>query len=495
MDADSGIRSVAVSRDGKWAVSGTSDGWVWVWNAKSHSQVSRFKAHNDWVRTVDVSPDGMRIASGSDDSSACVWSLSAGQRLFEPFKRSILPNPFKHGAYVVAVKFSPDGQLIALAKQPASVRICDGHDGHLLVQFPIKVDSFMNQSLAWTKDSKQLFVLSGDGNIYRLEVSTGATLSQWLVNSTKDAHCIALASNGTFIAASGGSLVSFWDTTTYKKIECVIYHDDSAVIESMAISSNYDLVTAGGTKLTIRNLRDWLPSPYCDEVSALIHCAKWLPNHKLLVWLRLQFSEVEIARMGVENSHPKEINESRRTEESSSAFVYSLTHCIHIRAQLGSKIAHLEGAVEVLRQQLTTSQRIANQKEDSLNETITSLRADLHTQETSSSAFIDIMHRASLMGFLSIEPKKIANLEETVQELRNQLATFQYAANQEKDSFNETINSLRADLRAEKQSSGAFIATLTCAALTSTSGRQQNHTSRTHSSRTQRPTQRVPPQN
>ena len=268
MDAGSVVCSVAVSRDGKWVVSGTESGLVTVWNTESYSKVTEWKAHNDWVRTVDVSPDAMKIASGSNDSgcTACVWSLSAGERLFEPFKRSILPNPFKHDAYVVAVKFSPDGQLIALAKQHTSVRICDGHNGRLLVQFLIKVDSFMNQSLAWAKDSKQLFVLSGDGNIYCLEASTGTTLSQWLVNSTKDAQCIAMASNGTFIAASGGSSVSFWDTTTHKKIECVIYH--TAVIESMAISSTYDLVTAGGTKITVRNLRDVLPSPYCNEVSA-----------------------------------------------------------------------------------------------------------------------------------------------------------------------------------------------------------------------------------
>ena len=263
--AENGVRSIAVSRDGKWFVSGTESGWVTVWNEESRSKATEWKAHNDWVRSVDVSPDSMKIATGSDDCRACVWSLSAGERLFEPFKRSILPNPFKHDAYVTAVKFSPDGQLIALAKQHTSVRICDGHDGRVLVQFPIKVDSFMNQSLAWAKDSKQLFVLSGDGNIYCLEVSTGAVLSQWLVNSTKDAQCIALASNGTFIAASGGSLVSFWDTTTHKKIECVIYH--TAVIESMAISSSYGLVTAGGTKITVRNLRDALPSPYCDDVS------------------------------------------------------------------------------------------------------------------------------------------------------------------------------------------------------------------------------------
>ena len=199
--------------------------------------------------------------------------------------------------------------------------------------------------------------------------------------------------------------------------------------------------------------------------------------------------------MEVENSHPKETNNSHRTEEESSGvFVCSLTHFIDTRAHLGSKITHLERTIQGLRQELAISQRTANQKADSLNEIITSLRAGLHTQQTNSSAFIDIMHRASLTGFLlsmATDRKKIANLEETIQELRNQLATFQYAANQEKDSLNETINSLRADLRAEQQkqqSSSGFIATLTCTLLRSTSVRH-------HCPRTQRPTHRLPPQN
>ena len=95
--------------------------------------------------------------------------------------------------------------------------------------------------------------------------------------------------------------------------------------------------------------------------------------------------------MRVEDSQPKETNKFRRTEEeSSSAFVCSLTHFIDIRAHLGSKIAHLTRTVQGHRQRSVTSQRTANQKEDGLNETITPLRSDHHTQQTSSSAFIDI---------------------------------------------------------------------------------------------------------
>ena len=109
------------------------------------------------------------------------------------------------------------------------------------------------------------------------------------------------------------------------------------------------------------------------------------------------------------------------------------------------------------------------QQKDSLNETISSLHTDLRTQEANSSTFIDTMPCAFLTDFWYPRSSNdnTANLEITVQDLRDQFATLQCTSNREKDSLNETISSLRAELRAEHQSSSAPIATLTRASLIS----------------------------
>ena len=256
MDAGSTVCAIAVSRDGKWVVSGTGDGWVRVWNAESHSKVTKVRGHRDWVRAFDVSPDGTRIATGSDDCTLCVWSLSTTQRLL---------GPFKHDAWVAAVKFSPDGRLIATATwRRDSVRVYDSQNGSLLIEFPIRVGSWLNQALAWASDSKRLFALSSNGDIHWLDISTGTVLSKWAIHSSDKARCIALASNGTFIAASANSSVSFWDTTTHEQIGNVIEH--ARDVRSMAISTNYDLVVGGGGTITLRVLHSILPYRYFDNV-------------------------------------------------------------------------------------------------------------------------------------------------------------------------------------------------------------------------------------
>jgi len=269
MNAGSVVYDIAVSRDGKVIVSGTKSGLVTVWNSETRSKVTQFQAHADPVFAVDVSPDAMKIVTGSDDETACVWSLSTGEKLL---------GALEHGANseVAAAKFSPDGRLIATAIwERDSVRVYDSNNGSLLVEFSVEVNSVSNYSLAWASNSKQLFVSSRDGYIHRVDVSTGTTLSKWLIHSSNKLTCIALASNETFIAVSSGSSVSFWDTTSQEKIGTVIEYTHN--VTSMAMSSNLDLVTGGDTKITIRALRSILPFHYLGNVSVCA-CMKRLTS-------------------------------------------------------------------------------------------------------------------------------------------------------------------------------------------------------------------------
>ncbi|KAF8546010.1 WD40 repeat-like protein [Imleria badia] len=279
MPMDSGdetIFNIAVSRDGKWIVSGSGksvwgktgtvesetgeSGRVTVWNAESREKVIEWPAHKDFVRAVDVSPDGTRIATGSDDETVCVWSLSTGQLLLDPLQ---------HNSRVGTVKFSPDGHLLAIATWECnhSVRIYNSRTGQLLFNSSVIVNSAFNQSIVWVSDSEKLFFLSNDADIVCLDVTTGATLSQWRIHSNNAPRCLALACDGALIAASTKTSVSFWDTMTHMQIGSVTEH--TPIILSMVISANQDIVISGGKKFTIRNLFDIVPFHYFGIVSIL----------------------------------------------------------------------------------------------------------------------------------------------------------------------------------------------------------------------------------
>ena len=254
MDAGSAVYDIAVSRNGKWIVSGTGGGQVQVWNAGSGEKVTEIRGHSYWVDAVDVSPDSTKIASGSYDTTACVWSLPAGQRLLGPWKHS--------DDVVFVVKFSPSGRFIATATWK-SILLYHSQSGNLVVNVPIGVSPSLNHSLAWSSNSKHLFAVSS-GKVICLDASTGATLSQWSIHGDKH-NRIVLASDDAFIATFSHSSVSFWDATTHKRIGSAIEHSDR--VECMAISANHDIVISDGKKITFRSLCNILPSSYCDSVS------------------------------------------------------------------------------------------------------------------------------------------------------------------------------------------------------------------------------------
>ena len=256
MEAGQSIIGIAVSRDGKWIVSGTISDGVTVWDAVSHEKVPvKLQTDVGMVFAIDVSPDGTNVATGSGDATACIWSLATGEQVL---------GPLRHDNVVVGVKFSPDGRFIATAMEhhANSVRIYDSLNGRLVVHFPITIsDSSFNESLAWASDNGRLFALSSDGSISCLDVSTGTTLSQWPIHGYAPTS-IALASNGTFVAVAAGTSVSFWDTATNERIGSVV--EQTAPITSMAISINGDIVTTTGFTITLSGLGGILPSSYHD---------------------------------------------------------------------------------------------------------------------------------------------------------------------------------------------------------------------------------------
>ena len=74
----SGVRAVAVTRDGQHIISGSEDKLVKVWSVASKSLVSTCGGHTGMVSAVAAMPDGQRILSGGgySDGTVHVWLLN-----------------------------------------------------------------------------------------------------------------------------------------------------------------------------------------------------------------------------------------------------------------------------------------------------------------------------------------------------------------------------------------------------------------------------------
>ena len=94
-------RCVAISPDGKWALSGGDDRLVRLWDLSSGKELVQFEGHTRSVQCVAFSPDGKLAASGGDDQSVHLWSLPDRQ-LWAVFRA--------HTGAVRCIAFSADGQ-------------------------------------------------------------------------------------------------------------------------------------------------------------------------------------------------------------------------------------------------------------------------------------------------------------------------------------------------------------------------------------------------
>jgi WD40 repeat protein len=72
---------VALSGDGKCAVSGSCDHTVRVWDLESNQPPRLLEGHTNVVNAVALSGNGQRAISGSWDHTLRVWDLETGRCL------------------------------------------------------------------------------------------------------------------------------------------------------------------------------------------------------------------------------------------------------------------------------------------------------------------------------------------------------------------------------------------------------------------------------
>jgi WD40 repeat protein len=92
---------VAVSADGKYALSGSADLTMKLWSMAAGKEMRSFRGHSQPVASVAFSPDGKLGLSGSSDKTLKLWDIASGKEV-----RTFAG----HREAVNSVAISPDGK-------------------------------------------------------------------------------------------------------------------------------------------------------------------------------------------------------------------------------------------------------------------------------------------------------------------------------------------------------------------------------------------------
>ena len=205
---DSDVNSVAFSPDGKYALSGCGSGALRLWNVATGETMRLFMGHSNSVNSVAFSPDGEYALSGSIDETLRLWVVATGKTL-RVFKG--------HTEYVNSVAFSPDGQYALSASDDYTLRLWVLKNGNVLAKFASIDDEWI------TLTNKGYYNCSPDAEKY-LHVRTGPEQIEFNIGNYKskfyrpDIVAKILSGNKTYKIAKSKKIKKA-TTETVKKIK------------------------------------------------------------------------------------------------------------------------------------------------------------------------------------------------------------------------------------------------------------------------------------
>ncbi|MBD2538676.1 WD40 repeat domain-containing protein [Coleofasciculus sp. FACHB-SPT36] len=182
------VNAVAVTPDGKLAISGSGDNTLKIWNLATGKLLRTLTGHSLWVNAVAVAPDGKLAISGSYDDTLKIWNLVTGEL------RHTLTG---HSHSVDAIAVTPDGKLAISGSYDNTLKIWNLATGEL--RHTLTGHSHSVNAVAVTPDGKLAISGSYDNTLKIWNLKTGEVIATFTGESPL--LCCAVAPDGVTIVA------------------------------------------------------------------------------------------------------------------------------------------------------------------------------------------------------------------------------------------------------------------------------------------------------
>jgi WD40 repeat protein/beta-lactamase regulating signal transducer with metallopeptidase domain len=227
------LQSVAFSLDGKYAVTGATDGVIWQWQTSTGKLVHSLKGHKDAVASLTFSADGKKLLSASHDKTLRLWNFASGET-----ERTFTG----HTDWARRAVFLPDGKHILSGGRDRVLRLWDLESGKLLRT--IEHNKQWVESIAVTRDGKR--ILTGGGNALHLwNLSSGKLLRSFEGHVYGVTSVALLRDERTALSCSYDGSVRYWDVQS--GVELQRYSSHRNYVWSVALlPDGKQFLSAGG---------------------------------------------------------------------------------------------------------------------------------------------------------------------------------------------------------------------------------------------------------
>jgi WD40 repeat protein len=268
------VYGVAFSPDGKYAVTGSFDRTIRVWESATGKLVREFGGNNGHQRkvlSVAVSPQGTLLASSGEDNRVLLWDFPSGTPI----------HTYDQGQQANAVAITLDGKRLAGAGKDGIITIWDTATNKELFQLkghqgPVNSVSF--------NPAGQYLVSSGEDETVRLwNAQNGQALAVFHAHAGKKSMVrFSPGNNNLFFSAGEEGSLQYWNLPPNKSRAISQPHADE--VQALALSPNYQYIVSGGKDKVVRvsNYSNGQTFRSLAGAPAPISAVAMAPNNRLI---------------------------------------------------------------------------------------------------------------------------------------------------------------------------------------------------------------------
>jgi len=231
------VRAVAFIPNGKKAVSGSLDRTLKIWDLTSQ-EIQTLSGHTGPVNAVAVTSDGKKAVSGSGDRTLKIWDLESGQEI-----QTIQDS----GGPIRAVAFAPNGKRVVSRSLDGTLKVWDLESGQEIQT--IQSSAGPVKAVAFTPNGKKMISGSLDGTLKVWDLESGQEI-QTFGSHTGWIRAVAITPNGKKAISSDDRTLKVWDLESGQEIQILQGH--TGRVMSVAVTSDGKKAISGSADRTLK---------------------------------------------------------------------------------------------------------------------------------------------------------------------------------------------------------------------------------------------------